>query len=147
MTNIEERLDRAANGEYRLNPDEQNLYLNTFRERVLLAVTFSDAQNLRLKSQFDNILSYFDGKYAKIFVKISGNLSDDLSAFYLKMAVKHQFEGQILTSDNADVYGIVIHTDMAVTLDKIGLTDVFPDIVLTAETPKIKKSFFGKLFG
>jgi uncharacterized protein YueI len=149
MNDLENRLDRASSGEYRLNPDEQKLYLNTFRERVLLAIDFSDAQNPQLKAQFDKILSQFDGKYDPIFVKISGNLSDDLTGFYLKTTTEHQFVGQILAETAADVYGLIVHTDHAVNLEKIDLTDVLPNI-LSPETPSEpvkKKGFLSKLFG
>lgn len=149
MNDLENRLDHAACGEYRLNPDEQKLYLNTFRERVLLAIDFADAKNPLLKAQFNTILTEFDGKYDPISVKISGNLSDDLTGFYLKIATEHHFEGQILAETASDVYGLVVHTDHAVNLDNIQLADAFPDISLTETAPESvkKKSFLSKLFG
>ena len=149
MSDLENRLDRASSGEYRLNPDEQRHYLNTFRERVLLAITLSDAQNPLLKAQFDHILRTYDSQSDPIFVKLSGSLPDDLSGFYLKAATNHHFEGQILEEETTDTYGIIIHTDHAMDLDKIDLADCFPDINLT-ELPtqaKPKKGLFSKLFG
>lgn len=149
MTNLENRLDRASSGEYRLNPDEQKLYLNTFRERIFLAITFDDAKIPLVKTSFNQILSHFDMADQPIFVKICGDLPDDLTGYYLKLAVDHHFEGQILTEPASDRYGIVIHTDHAINLDKIELLDVFPDLLSSdapAQTTK-KKSFFSKLFG
>ncbi|GAB2021854.1 DUF1694 domain-containing protein [Pseudolactococcus yaeyamensis] len=148
MTNLENRLDRASSGEYRLNPDEQKLYLNTFRERIFLAITFTDAKSTQVKDNFDYILSHFDTTEAPIFVKICGDLPDDLTGYYLKLATDHHFEGQILTEPASDQYGLVIHTDHAVNLDKIGLSDVFPDLVAkdTPAPPPQKKGFFAKLF-
>ncbi|GFH40205.1 DUF1694 domain-containing protein [Lactococcus insecticola] len=150
MTNLDNRIERASCGEYRVNPDEQKLYLNTYRERVLLAVTFSDAENTLLKPHFDQILSSFDGQYDKVSVKISGNLPDALSAFYLKTADNHQFSGQILLDSPSDVFGLVIHTDHAVNLEKISLSERFPEIRLTDATlddnPKKKKGFLENLF-
>jgi uncharacterized protein YueI len=149
MDNLKNRIDRATSGEHRLLPDEQRLYLNTFRERVLLAIDFSDAQNRALKSNFDTILTTFDGKYDKVFVKISCQLADDLTSFYLKKALEHHFDGQLLTTCQNDHYGIVIHTDYAVNFEKINLTEIFPDFLHIKETTKKtkKKHFFSKLFG
>ncbi|CAM3097835.1 MAG: DUF1694 domain-containing protein [Pseudolactococcus laudensis] len=149
MTNLENRLDRASSGEYRLNPDEQKLYLNTFRERIFLAITFDDAKIPLVKTSFNQILSHFDMADQPIFVKICGDLPDDLTGYYLKLAVDHHFEGQILTEPASDRYGIVIHTDHAINLDKIELLDVFPDLLSSdaPAQPTKKKSFFSKLFG
>ncbi|CCK20399.1 DUF1694 domain-containing protein [Lactococcus laudensis] len=149
MTNLENRLDRASSGEYRLNPDEQKLYLNTFRERIFLAITFDDAKIPLVKTSFNQILSHFDMADQPIFVKICGDLPDDLTGYYLKLAIDHHFEGQILTEPASDRYGIVIHTDHAINLDKIELLDVFPDLLSSdaPAQPTKKKSFFSKLFG
>ncbi|MDN6070505.1 MAG: YueI family protein [Lactococcus plantarum] len=151
MNDLENRLERASSGEYRLNPDEQKHYLNTYRERVLLAINLADAQNLLLKPHFDAILSRFDNQDETVFVKVCGKLPDELSGYYLKLAADHHFEGQILAEADTDCFGIVIHTDHAVNQEKISLTDCFPDINLSdqseqPEQPK-KKSFFDKLFG
>ena len=73
MTNLENRLDRASSGEYRLNPDEQKLYLNTFRERIFLAITFDDAKTPQVKTAFERILSHFDMTEQPIFFNIFEN--------------------------------------------------------------------------
>ena len=149
MTNLENRLDRASSGEYRLNPDEQKLYLNTFRERIFLAITFDDAKTPLVKTSFNQILSHFDLADQPIFVKICGELPDDLTGYYLKLAVEHHFEGQILIEPASDQYGVVIHTDHAVNRDMIELRDVFLDLLSSPvpDQPTKKKSFFSKLFG
>ena len=149
MTNLENRLDRASSGEYRLNPDEQKLYLNTFRERIFLAITFDDAKTPLVKTSFNQILSHFDLADQPIFVKICGELPDDLSGYYLKLSVEHHFVGQILIEPASDQYGVVIHTDHAVNRDMIELRDVFPDLLSrpVPDQPTKKKSFFSKLFG
>ena len=148
MNDLENRLDRASSGEYRLNPDEQKRYLNTYRERVLLAIDLADAQNLLLKEHFDAILSRFDNQDETVFVKVCGKLPDELSGYYLKLAAEHHFEGQILSESDTDCFVIVLHTDHAKKKKKISLADCFPEITLT-EQPKQpeKKGFFDKLFG
>lgn len=148
MNDLENRLDRASSGEYRLNPDEQKRYLNTYRERVLLTIDLTQAQNLLLKTHFDAILSHYDNQGETIFVKICGKLPNELSGYYLKLATMHHFEAQILAEADTDSYGIIVHTDHAVDLTKISLEDCFPDINLTEQPKKtIKKNFFTKLFG
>lgn len=148
MNNLENRLDRASSGEFRLNPDEQKLYLNTFRERVLLAVSFSDAKRPEFKSAFDMILQQFDLFQSPIYVKISGDLPDDLTGYFLKTAIEHAFEGQILTEHTADTYGLVVHTDHAINQEKIDLASLLPDLNLsdTPTTTPSKKGFFSKFF-
>lgn len=147
MNDLENRLDRASSGEYRLKPDEQKRYLNTYRERVLLAIDLTQAQNILLKPHFDAILSHYDNQYDTVFVKICGKLPDELSGYYLKLAITHHFDAQILSETDADSYGIIIHTNQAVNHAEISLEACFPDIKLT-EQPKetVKKSFFEKLF-
>lgn len=149
MTTLENRLDRASSGEFRLNPDEQKLYLNTFRERVLLAVPFEIAKSAPFKTAFDGILSHFDLSPSPISVKISGELPDDLTGYFLKLATDHQFEGQILTESTPGTYGLIIHTDHAINQEEIDLAHVLPDLDLSerqTESPA-KKGFFSKLFG
>lgn len=147
MNDLENRLDRASSGEYRLNPDEQKRYLNTYRERVLLAIDIAQAQNILLKPYFGTILTHYDNQYETVFVKICGKLPNELSGYYLKLATIHHFEGQILAEADADSYGIVIHTDQAVNHAEISLEACFPDIKLTEQAKETdKKSFFAKLF-
>ncbi|MFX3960301.1 DUF1694 domain-containing protein, partial [Streptococcus suis] len=43
MTDLQKTILQKASGESRLDPDQQRLYMGTFRERVLLTISSSEA--------------------------------------------------------------------------------------------------------
>ncbi|OFI48699.1 hypothetical protein BG261_07340 [Floricoccus tropicus] len=148
-TNLKNRIDMAANGEHRFNPDEQRKYLNTFRERVILIITYDDCMKKEVLSSFDKILEDIQSKYDDITVKINGTLPDDISMAYVKKAKDHNAAVTIVAEPwESTVFGIIIHSSKAVNIEHCDIYDQYKDILTTRETIKKKKeSLWKKIFG
>ncbi|CAH1856625.1 YueI family protein [Convivina praedatoris] len=106
-----------------INPDEQNRYLGTFRERVVVAIRQSQVDNPKIITDFTTILSQHpEGK-----LLIDANLTGDNNATYIQIAGKtnHPFT---LLSDNqksshqADSIAVLLAADYAVNIDNIYLS-------------------------
>ena len=149
MTDLQKTILQKASGENRLDPDQQRLYMGTFRERVLLTLSFSEATSKDFQGQFSAICKELKGKYPQLFLKISPNLSDSLQISLMKEAQAIQITTTIVDEKlAASQFALLFHTDHAVDLENISLDHIFPD--LFKQTPpetKEKKGFWQKFFG
>ncbi len=55
MNDLNTTILQKASGETRFNPDEQRLYMGTYRERVVLLVSFDDLSSEVVGNKFDTI--------------------------------------------------------------------------------------------
>lgn len=147
MQNLEQKLLEASSAENRINPDEQRHYLGTFAERVVLAIEHEKADQDQTLTIFPNILNQLASEHAPLWVKISPSLTLNHQMTYMKIAQELSCSATIVDEKIAhSPYGLVVHTDKAVTLASTSLADH-----LSQEEPQkpnpTKKSFFQKLFG
>ncbi|TCD46223.1 DUF1694 domain-containing protein [Streptococcus sp. X16XC17] len=150
MTDLNKTILQKATGENRLDPDQQKRYLGTFRERVVLALSFEEAISDQVQTQFDLLCKKLM-HYQPLFLKISPRLSDFLQVSYMKIAQDQGIQTAIIDEATADSpYALLFHSDHALDLEDIGLETVFPQNTSTEnqeeKTPK-KISFWKKLFG
>ncbi|WP_273724809.1 DUF1694 domain-containing protein [Leuconostoc mesenteroides] len=121
---VNERLqqEQLGNGSPKINPDEQNRYLGTFRERVIVAIKVSQLGNSNIQSQFAaSLKSHSIGK-----VLIDQQLAGDYFSTYVGLATqsKHSFT---LLSDSTksahqeDPIAVVLAANTAVNIDNIYL--------------------------
>ncbi|WEV60499.1 DUF1694 domain-containing protein [Streptococcaceae bacterium ESL0729] len=144
-TNINDRLERSALGEGRFNPDEQKKYLNTFRERIILTIDFEDAKKKEVIDNFDAVLSDLAGKYENMAVKINGNLDDNISTKYAKIAKTHGIPASIIsTSLTASRFGVIIHSNTALNADHFDIYERYNNLLKAKEVIKKKKEGFLK---
>ena len=73
---------RKASGETRLNPDEQRLYMGTYRERVVLLLSFDELAKEQVSQDFNQICQKLVSNYQikkkkneETTEKFRGNLS------------------------------------------------------------------------
>ena len=149
MTDLNQTILQKASGETRLNPDEQRLYMGTFRERVLLVLSFEEATTPSIQQQFVRICKTLKEEDTSLYLKISPKLSDALQISYMKEAQEKQLTVSIIDEKSAiSPYALLFHTDHAVNQEQIGLAEKFPELL---EIPKSqsnkKKGFWQKLFG
>ena len=149
MNDLNQTILQKASGENRLNPDEQRLYMGTFRERVLLVASFDEAVRPSFQQQFSSICQTLKNEQALLSLKISPKLSDALQISYMKEAQEKQLTVSIIDEKSAiSPYALLFHTDHAVNQEQIGLAEKFPELL---EIPKSqsnkKKGFWQKLFG
>lgn len=148
MNDLNQTILQKASGENRLKPDEQRLYMGTFRERVLLVLSFDEAVSSSIQQQFATICQTLKGEYSTLTLKISPKLSDTLQISYMKQAQEKQINVSIIDEKIAtSPFALLFHTDYAVNLEQILLVERFPQF-LELETPKPpeKKGFWQKLF-
>ncbi|EHJ55769.1 hypothetical protein HMPREF9318_00161 [Streptococcus urinalis FB127-CNA-2] len=149
MTNLDDKLMRAASGEKRLDPDQQRQYLGTFEERVLLYLTIDDAEQAQLLKRFDTILDGIMQKEKPLFVKIASKLSNSQQVQLMKIAQSKGIAATIVTeSSSQSPYGLVIHTNHAISKESIFSLNDFFEKTKEKESSSLeeKKSFWSGLF-
>ncbi len=149
MTDLNQTILQKASGETRLNPDEQRLYMGTFRERVLLVLSFDEAVHSSIQQQFVTICQALKEEQPNLSLKISPKLSDALQVSYMKEAQEQQVMVSIIDEQSAtSPFALLFHTDHAVHQEQIGLSERFPTLLEnpTPQAPE-KKGFWQKLFG
>lgn len=146
MSDLENKVLRAAAGENRLNPDEQRRYLGTFAERVVLSIPLDDSRLEDTKARFEDILKRLTSAYDTLFVKISPKLAVADQCYYMKIAQSLGIQATIVDEKKAQSpYGIIVHSNQAETVDNPLLAVRFPQ---AHDKPKEapKKGFWSKLF-
>lgn len=149
MTDLHTTILQKASGETRLNPDEQRLYMGTYRERVVLLLTFEDLANELVISAFDTICQKLASNHSPLFLKLSPSLADKQQISLIKLAQSCGITTSIIDEKiGQSPYALVFHTDHAVDLEEINLEVIFPNLVKKEEKKEEQKpSFWKKLFG
>ncbi|GMA70125.1 hypothetical protein GCM10025879_13710 [Leuconostoc litchii] len=121
---VNERLqqEQLGNGTPKINPDEQNRYLGTFRERVIVAIKVSQLGKSDIQSKFATALkSHSIGK-----VLIDQQLVGDYFTTYVGLATQSKHTFTLLSDANKsahqdDPIAIVLAADTAINVDNIYL--------------------------
>ncbi|HFI0716696.1 TPA: DUF1694 domain-containing protein [Streptococcus suis] len=149
MTDLHTTILQKASGESRLNPDEQRQYMGTYRERVVLVLTFDELVHENVNSRFDTICQKLASHYLPLFLKLSPSLSDKQQISLMKVAQTYGITSAIIDEKiGHSPYALVFHTDQAIDKEDISLAATFPNLVQTVEKKEdTKPSFWKKLFG
>ncbi|MGQ7652665.1 DUF1694 domain-containing protein [Streptococcus suis] len=149
MNDLNTTILQKASGETRLNPDEQRLYMGTYRERVVLLVSFDDLSSEVVRNKFDTICQKLANSYSPLFLKLSPALSDKQQISLMKLAQAHGITTSIIDEKvSKSPYALVFHTDHAIDLEEINLEVIFPNLIKKEEKKEdAKPSFWKKLFG
>ncbi|HFR3895727.1 DUF1694 domain-containing protein [Streptococcus suis] len=149
MNDLNTTILQKASGETRLNPDEQRLYMGTYRERVVLLVSFDDLSSEVVGNKFDTICQKLANSYSPLFLKLSPALSDKQQISLMKLAQAHGITTSIIDEKvSKSPYALVFHTDYAIDLEEINLEVIFPNLIKKEEKKEEQKpSFWKKLFG
>ncbi|MGU7877419.1 DUF1694 domain-containing protein [Streptococcus suis] len=149
MNDLNTTILQKASGETRLNPDEQRLYMGTYRERVVLIVSFDDLSSEVVGNKFDTICQKLANSYSPLFLKLSPALSDKQQISLMKLAQAHGITTSIIDEKvSKSPYALVFHTDYAIDLEEINLEVIFPNLIKKEEKKEEQKpSFWKKLFG
>ncbi|MFU8762259.1 DUF1694 domain-containing protein [Streptococcus suis] len=115
MNDLNTTILQKASGETRLNPDEQRLYMGTYRERVVLIVSFDDLSSEVVGNKFDTICQKLANRYSPLFLKLSPALSDKQQISLLKIAQTFGITTAIIDEKiGQSPYALVFHTNHAV---------------------------------
>lgn len=143
MNHIEKVILSKASGEHRFDPKQQQEFLGTFRERVILAIKKTDLTPEFL-TELPSLLHDFKRQYAPLSLKISAELGISLQMSLMKIAEQQQITSTVVDDNsNSSSYVCILHSDRALNLDNI---EPAP-LCQKPETTKEKtKSFWARLF-
>ena len=148
MDDLEQKILQSAQGERRLKATEQQQFLGTFAERVILSVFLKDAEKSQVLSQFDSILSDMKDKYDSPALKISDKLTVTIQMAYMKKAQAAGLAATIIKEDGAQSpFGLILHTDQAENIAHTDIKELYPQY-FKKENPTDKpnkQSFWQKL--
>ncbi|WNF74309.1 DUF1694 domain-containing protein [Streptococcus suis] len=134
MNDLNSTILQKASGETRLNPDEQRLYMGTYRERVVLIVSFDDLSSEVVGNKFDTICQKLANSYSPLFLKLSPALSDKQQISLLKIAQTFGITTAIIDEKiGQSPYALVFHTNHAVDNEEVSLESIFPNIISKPE--------------
>lgn len=145
MTDLQKTLLQKASGETRLHPDEQRQFLGTFRERVLLALSFDEVARPDVQEQFSTLCHTLSQETSPIFLKLSANLADSLQIILIKTAQEEGITTTITEEKTAaSPYALVFHADTALNREDISLMGQFPQLLQRPPKTKPQKNSFWK---
>ncbi|MCM0598210.1 DUF1694 domain-containing protein [Periweissella fabalis] len=89
--NLSQHLDHARYGDQQLHPDEQNMYLGSFKERVYFVMTVTELNQDGYLPEWQIALT----KYTDATLLLNGNLPIDTLTPFLNLAKKENFPVQL----------------------------------------------------
>lgn len=147
MPDMDPHVQAAVYGTPKINPDEQNHYLGTFRERIYVAQTRATFGDTKYMPTWETQLK----EHKNATLLLNGHLDMELLTPYIKLASKYNV-GFTLKSD--DVYDRSDVVAVLTAKEAVNITQI--DVVaLTLEDDEEKtgmpdapqKPWYKKLFG
>ena len=146
--NLQQRIDQSASGRPLVKPDEQAMYLGSFRERCYISMTVKQMKKETNKTLLTRALT----AYPEAKVLIHGNLPTSLQSNYIQIVTTNKHAFTIVTPKqplNDDVIGLLLVSDQAVHEEIIDLEEKFQkneSKVTPHKESKEKKGFWSKWF-
>lgn len=141
---LQQRLDHGMYGSPKINPEEQNRYLGTFRERCYLQMTLEQMKEPQLQEQFQTHLS----EYQEASCLINGRVNEHIQAIYIGILTKSNINFTIVSSANQTTsIGLLLISKEAVHEEIIDIEKKYHQKSLDKIEKKESSSFFKKFFG
>ncbi|AQP53548.1 hypothetical protein CBF34_00335 [Vagococcus penaei] len=122
---VQDYLDKGLFGAPQLRPDEQKLFLGTFRERVVLALTIQEMESLK----YDNLIIERLNTFDRGHFLINANVSLPAQDHYMKLAQTYEKNFRLVDTDHdkgkEETIGLVYAVDTPVDLDDIFVPNNF----------------------
>ncbi|MGT2865751.1 DUF1694 domain-containing protein [Streptococcus fryi] len=152
ITTINQKILRSSNGETRVKPDEQRLYLGTFKERVVLTIPIEDSLTQLINDKLPSILLNLEVKYKNLNLKINSELASNKQILLLQRAQELHIPAMVVNDNSShSPFGIVVHTNNAENVEATDVKHLFPEqwqtVSLKTPDQEEKKGFWQKLFG
>lgn len=146
MTDLQQTLLEKANGSPRLHPDQQNKYLETYSERVIIEVPLEEVTDPEFLKALPLLLSQVQADFEPLFLKLAPQVPDQEQIKILKLAKEANIKATIVSSNcSHSPFGLILHTDHAVELDSRDAHQAYPNC-FKVEKETEKTSFWKKLF-
>lgn len=141
--NVQDYIDKGLSGAPQLRPEEKNIYLGNYRERVIFTVNKSELKRMIAFNLLEKEMKLYPDGHLFIHSQIASSfltkcMEDSKSCNY-------QFT--IVTKENPpsdDTICIVLASSKAINLENVSLTTKYPPA--KEKTVPEKKGFFSKLF-
>lgn len=136
-TTVEEVLQQGIYGPLETKPDERRKFLGTLRERIIVALRKLQVGEAEVYPAVEQEMM----KNPQAHLYLNGTMNYEELSKYVKLASKYKLEHTIVTNKEHDTeIGLVLAMDHAIDKEEIYITKKDP------EKPKVKKSFFAKIF-
>ncbi|MGY3765694.1 YueI family protein [Vagococcus vulneris] len=116
---VQDYLDKGLFGTPQVKPDEQRLFLGTFRERVALALTVSEMNTMK----YDDLVVERINTFSKGHFLINANTNPDAQNHYMKMAQSYERNFRMVDTDIDNgpdkTIGLVYAVDTPINLDDV----------------------------
>jgi len=151
MPEMDPHLQNALYGTPKLNPDEQNHYLGSYRERVYALQSMDSLDDERVMKAWDGLLS----EHPNAIFKLNGHLSADELLPYIQIAKAHHVEFTLVTDAASEKYHVVaaLIANHAVHVDDVNIEDTLVEKDTSKqqeaekqETVKPKKKWYQRFF-
>ncbi len=145
--NLQQRIDQAASGTPLLKPDEQRIYLGTFRERCYVSMTIAQMKKTSNQTALKKALKTYPGAS----ILMNGCLSTVVQSTYMQIATKENIPFKIVTTTNDcddQSIGLLVISDKAVHQEILDIEVLFPSEkpVSSIQKKKEKEPFWRKIF-
>lgn len=152
MATLEETLLTNEKTDKRFHATEQQTYLGTLLERIILKITFDEFNNQNKKELILKIFPKITQlpNTNPVYLKISHHVNIKDQIHLIKLSEKFGITSTVVSDTmTQSSYALIFHTDLATNLSTDCMSlDYFLKTYAIAEKPKIehKKNFLQKLF-
>jgi uncharacterized protein YueI len=152
LADVNDRLEQGMYGPKKLNPDEQNKFMGTFRERVYLTMTIDEMKSEAYQNAFEKELEADED--LNVAVSLNGEMDSSLQTKFMKICARHNKNYTLVNnnvSTDPDSFGLVLAGKDAVNIEKVDVAEKFPDafdLIDSKDDEKHEKKpgVFGGLF-
>ncbi|WP_226035548.1 YueI family protein [Aquibacillus saliphilus] len=138
---VDDYLQEGIYGSREINPSERKLFLGTFRERVVLALTKAQVMQGQGKTEVEQLMR----ENPKSRLLLNGNVSIRFFKPYKKLASKHNIRyTSVKNRDAKSDYGIVLTLDYAVDKEDIFIVEKNKKEDIKKKKPSLISRLFGK---
>ena len=146
--NLQKRIDQAASGTPLLKPDEQRIYLGTFRERCYVSMTIAQMKKTSNQTALKKALK----TYPEASILMNGCLSTVVQSTYMQIATKENIPFKIVVTTTNDCddqsIGLLVISDKAGHQENLDIEVLCPSEkpVSSIQKKKEKEPFWRKIF-
>lgn len=142
---VNDYLEKGMYGTPQIKPEEKKQYLETYRERVFLAVTFEELASKDTLSLIKTELTNNPGHQ----LLLNSQLDSTIQQSYMILAKKTQTDFKIINTEQEKTtteIGLVYGTDCAVDFPDISLKRLQIEVPSDTKPTTEKVSFFQKIW-
>ncbi|MGM9928456.1 MAG: YueI family protein [Bacillus sp. (in: firmicutes)] len=117
---VDDYIEQGIYGKKEINPEERRMYLGTFRERVVIALTTAQVRKNHVYTQVEEEMK----AHSKATLYLNGSVEYSSISKYVKAAQKRKVTYTIVTNkEHTSKLGLVLAYDYAIDREEIFVKD------------------------